>query len=101
MKRYKLSISSFDIVGGVHNYGSVYLDGVKVHECERPDPAAAPDWWTDEDGSWNTIKFDTALEVVEAARKWFLSSPTVAPGDKLVVWSGYFQPKEIKILRNR
>jgi hypothetical protein len=102
-RRFKLSITSFDLVGGVHNYGSVYLDGVKVHECEQPDPGNAPKWWANDPdrAPWMTIKFGPILDVVKAAKKWFLSSPTVNPGDVLVVWSGYFTREELKELRKQ
>jgi hypothetical protein len=102
VRKFKISVTSFDIVGGIHFYGSVYLDGVKVHECERPDRESAPKWWTDEDEreqGWKTIKFWNALDIVWAAKKWFESAETVQPGDRLVVWSGYFNRSQIREIK--
>jgi hypothetical protein len=100
-RKFKLSITSFDIVGGIHNYGSVYLDGVKVHECEQPDPRDAPKWWANDPdrAPWMTIKFATPLDVAKVAKEWFLSAPTVNPGDILTVWRGYFSKEELKQLK--
>lgn len=99
MAKFKLSITTFDLVGGIHNYGSVYKNGVKVYECEHPDPGSQPVWWTPDDGVWTTIKFGSYLDVVKAAKKWFLTAIQVSPGDKLVVWTGYFSKEELKQIR--
>ena len=100
--KFKLSITTFDMVGGIHNYGSVYKNGVKIYECERNDPTGAPKWYTEEDEKeqpWMTIKFPTALEVVWAAKKWFNTTTEVQPGDKLIVWGGYFNRNEIREIK--
>ena len=97
-RQFKLSITSFDLVGGIHFYGSVYLNGVKIHECDQPDPRPLPSHWTNDAMHrrlWRTIAFATALDVVQAAKKWFLAAPEVQPGDRLVVRAGYFKICEI------
>ena len=100
-RKFKLSITSFDLVGGVHYYGSVYLNGVKIKELAQPAPNDLRPKWLEKDEPWDTIKFHSELDVVSAAKKWFLLAPEVSPGDILVVWSGYFTAAEIKSLRFR
>lgn len=84
--KYKLSITTFDTVGGVHFYGSIYRDGVKVHEVTHPRSYV---YTTGKVEMIDSVKFDTADELVDAARAWFLSAPDIPAGSRLVTWRGY------------
>jgi len=41
------------------------------------------------DWGYETTRFLSQKDVVEAAKTWFLASATPQPGDKLTVWRGY------------
>jgi hypothetical protein len=104
IEKFEIEISSFDIVGGIHYYGRVELPmsrqksgDHRTIELERPAPKDAPSWWTSEDGTWMTIRFDTIQQVIDAAKEWFLENERVKPGDKLVIWKGYWEKRNERL----
>lgn len=90
MSKFQLRIRTYkgmDIAE--HYYGTIKIP------AERVGPGRAdvvelsyfnPDW------DYETLRFFTQKDVVEAAKTWFLASSTVLPGDKFTVWKGYLDP---------
>lgn len=100
---YKIHISDFGCVGGVHFYGTIRrADGKFICELTRPDPAPMPDWYDDEDrasAKWTTVRFPSEWDVVLAAKAWFDIAPEVQAGDKLTVWRDHLCPADREQIR--
>lgn len=99
-KKFKINISSYAefAPGARHFYGHIeypypWRKNENYHrdiELNRPDPEPMPSWYDPDDAAhWTTIRFDTKEQLISAAKKWFLESSDVKPGDKLVIWKGY------------
>lgn len=91
MSKFQLKISTYigtDIAE--HYYGTILIPD------DRPeDPEGDYRHVTlrhNSDLGRGTSRFWSQKDVVAAAKKWFLKSDCVQPGDKLTVWKGYLNP---------
>lgn len=87
-RRFRINVTSFDMVGGVHFYGAVYQAGVKVKELDH---------FRTEDPSYRSIKFGTIQEIIDAAKEWFADSPDVRVGDLLVMWADDWRRRDERV----
>lgn len=104
MKRkiYSLHITDFSGIGGRHFYGSIKDDYncKQIKELERPDPIQ-PLWLEPDEPPFMTIRFDTEMDVVNAARIWFRQAQEIPEGSLLAVWKGHFSPEEIEQIKSK
>jgi len=95
MAKFEIQISTFEIVGGEHYYGYVRIPLMRQ---VAPNFEHAVELSRTRSGeNRTTIRFDTIQQIIDAATTWFLESPLVKPGDRLVIWTGYHKNKDVQI----
>ena len=97
MEKFEIQISTFEIVGGEHYYGRIDIPMTRQtaphfeHTVELNRKRSGE--------TLTTIRFDTIQQIIDAATTWFLESPLVKPGDRLVIWKGFHKERDTRIER--
>lgn len=90
MSKFQLRITTYKGMDfAEHYYGTIRIPDERVGPGQSNFVELS---YFNKDWDYETLRFFTQKEVVEAAKLWFLSSATPQPGDKLTVWRGYLDP---------